>query len=112
MPGLPQILVRGGLQIIALKKMIDIDAQFIEIDDKENTIKFKIQDGPVKEVGVNGCQIDDMISVAKMIVQALNHQCPCVENAKTIAYLSGAIVCLRRRRADREARGVEGTSRA
>ena len=62
--------------------------EYIEIDHEVNTIKFTIQNGPIKENGVNGCQVDTLIHAAKHIIFELED-----------------------RKADREKRGVEGLNK-
>lgn len=83
---------------------------FIGIMDDDNAIAFKLQKGPIKEVGVNGCQVDTMIEAAKLIIEGLNKKFPCRENYLAIAKLEGALLWLYARTEGREARGVEGTS--
>ena len=85
--------------------------QFISIDLENSTIEFTIQDGPVKEVGVNGCQVDTLIETALIIIEKLNKNYPCIENEDTIMYLKQAIDRLNDRKTDREQRGVEGFSK-
>jgi hypothetical protein len=84
------------------------DDNFIEVNDGCNAITFKIQNGAIKEVGVNGCQVITMIETAKLIIEGLNNKFPCKENRTTIKLLSAAIVFQNRRTRDRELRGVEG----
>lgn len=75
-----------------------------------NHIEFQIQDGPIKDHGVNGCQVDTIIEAAQKIIMGLDEKFPCAENQQALGGLSLAIAALRKRKADREARGVEGTS--
>ena len=56
----------------------------ILITDKLNMISFRIQDGPIKENGVNGCQVDTVIESAKLIIEELNKKFPCRENSIVI----------------------------
>lgn len=84
----------------------------ILINHDDNTIAFKIQNQPIKEVGVNGCQVDTLIHAAKMIIEGLNAKFPCRENAVAITKLDEALMWLEKRTKDRKARGVEGTSQA
>jgi len=79
---------------------------------ENDTLSFKIQDGPVKEAGLNGCQVTDIIEVAKMIIEGLNKDFPCRENAVTIMKLEEALMWQGKRTADRERRNVEGHSRS
>ena len=84
---------------------------FIEINDKHNSIKFRIQYGPIKEVGLNGVQIDQLISTAKIIIEGLNGKFACRENSIAITKLEEALMWLEKRKKNREKRGVEGFSK-
>jgi hypothetical protein len=75
-----------------------------------STVKFTIQNGPVKEFGVNGCQIDDVIAWAKEKIEQFNATFPCRENSVVITKLDEALMWSAKRKANREQRGVEGTS--
>ncbi len=78
------------------------------IHEKSNQIAFKLQQGPVKEAGKNGCQVSEIIAVAKMIIEGLNKDFPCRENAMTITKLDEALMWQEKRTKDRIARNVEG----
>jgi hypothetical protein len=80
----------------------------IYIDHDVNMISFRIQNGPIKEVGVNGCQVDTLIEAAKLIIEGLNKQYPCRENALIITKLDEALLWSMKRKLEREKRGVEG----
>lgn len=80
----------------------------ISIANDINTISFKIQDGPIKENGLNGCQVVDMIAVARHIITELNKKFPCRENAMTITKLDEALMWQEARTANRTKRNVEG----
>jgi hypothetical protein len=86
--------------------------QPIYIDHDVNMLSFRIQDGPVKENGVNGCQVDTLIHAARHIVGKLNENFPCEENRSCLKGLDKAIGALEARTANREKRGVEGTSQS
>jgi len=83
---------------------------FIYLRNDVNSLSFTIQNGPVKEKGVNGCQVDTLIAAAKVILEGLNKSIPCRENSIAITKLDEALHWLKHRKADREARGVEGTT--
>lgn len=85
---------------------------FIYLRHDVNSLSFNIQNGPVKEVGVNGCQIDTLIEAAKVILEGLNKDFPCRENSAAITKLDEAIMWLAKRKADREKRNVEGFNKA
>ena len=84
--------------------------KFVIINYSTNTIAFKIQKGPIEEVGVNGCQVDTIIEAAKMIIEGLNKQFPCQENYNAISRLEDALMWSMKRKLDREKRNVEGKS--
>lgn len=84
----------------------------IFIHEETNQIAFQIQNGPIKEAGVNGCQVDTLIETAKLMLEGLNEKFPCDENAEAIVKLDAALAWLEERKADRVARGVEGTAHA
>jgi len=76
----------------------------------KNTLSFKIQDGPIKENGLNGCQVDTLIETARVIINGLNKKFPCDENIRCIHHLDAALISLGARKKDREKRNVEGCS--
>jgi len=84
--------------------------KFIYVRHDKNSLSFTLQNGPVKENGVNGCQVDTIIEVAKTMLEGLDADVPCVENQQAIVHLGFALRQLEKRRLDREKRGVEGTS--
>lgn len=79
---------------------------------EKSSVEFTIQSGPIKEFGVNGCQIDDVIAWAKNKIEEFNAKFPCRENSMVVTKLDEALLWLVKRRLDREARAVEGTNRA
>lgn len=83
---------------------------FIYIRQDVNSLSFTIQNGPIKENGVNGCQVDTVIETVKMIIEGLNSRYPCRENSVAITKLDEALMWLEKRTKDRNNRGVEGTS--
>ena len=84
----------------------------IFVDHDVNMVSFRIQNGQVKEVGVNGCQVDTVIAAAKVILEGLNKNFPCRENSMAITKLDEALMWLEKRKADRIAREVEGFNKA
>lgn len=81
------------------------------VNHEANEVAFRIQNGPIKEVGVNGCQVDTVIETAKIMIEGLNAKFPCRENAMAITKLDEALLWLEKRKNDRVARGVEGLSK-
>lgn len=85
---------------------------FVYVRHDVNSLSFTIQNGPIKEKGVNGCQVDTIIEAAKVILEGLNKQFPCRENSSAITKLDEALMWLDKRKKDREKRNVEGLSKA
>jgi len=95
-----------------------MENQFIEetgwpqVHGETSSVKFTVQSGPIKEFGVNGCQIDDVIAWAKAKIEGFNASFPCRENAMIITKLDEALLWSAKRKMDREKRGVEGLTKA
>lgn len=85
---------------------------FIYLRNDVHSISFTMQNGTLKEKGVNGVQVDEIIETAKIILEGLNHKFKCSQNEYAITALEVALSWLRMRREDREKRGVEGESKA
>ena len=101
----------GGFKIVQYYNadtMEEVENNFIDVDHKINRISFKIQDGPVGENGVNGCQVDTIIEAAKIILEGLNKQIYSSYTDEAIHCLEEALDLLNQRKKDREKRGVEG----
>ena len=79
----------------------------IHISDNMNAISFRVQNGPIKENGVNGCQVDTIVEAAKKIIEGLNEKFPCRENSMVITKLDEALMWSKKRTEDRTKRGVE-----
>ncbi len=69
------------------------------------------QEGPVGEVGANGCQNEDIIEVLLHRLRGLQDRLSCRENALAITKLEEALMWLERRTGKRVAQGVEGTGK-
>jgi arginine/lysine/ornithine decarboxylase len=85
---------------------------FIYVRNDKNSLSFTIQDGPIKENGINGCQLQTIIEAVKIIIEGLNKKFPCRENAMVITKLDEAMMWSKKRTDDREKRKVEGLSKA
>jgi len=86
--------------------------QFVEVDHRFNSLHFQLQNGPIKEVGVNGCRVDTLIHAAWLIIGMLNGKYHSDYNVEALNHLGLAIQALDARTRDREISGVEGTSKA
>lgn len=69
------------------------------------------QEGPVAEHGVNGCFMEDLITICIDRLKAFQSGAlPCVENETAMKHLEEALYYLDLRTKDRQAREVEGSS--
>jgi hypothetical protein len=107
----------GGFKVYHLdaekimnKQDSDYNNEHVVVDHAINTLHFSLQNGPIKEVGENGCQIDTVIEAAKLVIEGLNERYPCEENHMAIVGLNSALSWLKLRKENREKRGVEGTN--
>ena len=87
------------------------DHKFVYYRGDKQSLSFTFQNGPIKEVGVNGCQVDTLIAGAVAILRSFNDSLPCRENDIALARLEEAYMWLKARKADRENRDVEGESK-
>jgi len=87
-------------------------SSFIYVRHDVNSLSFNIQNGPIKENGVNGCQVDTIIETATVMLEGLNSKFPCHDNVQAIIHLKQALSHLENRKKERESRNVEGTSQA
>jgi hypothetical protein len=81
---------------------------FIVVDPLRNTLTLTVQTGAIKENGVNGIQVDEVVSIARDIVFGLDQRFPSDFNKQAIADLDDCNLQFELRRQDRIARGVEG----
>ena len=82
-----------------------------QVHGQTYSVKFTIQSGPIKEFGVNGCQIDDVIEWAKTKIEEFNKAFPCRENSLIITKLDEALLWSMKRKLDRDKRNVEGLNK-
>ena len=76
---------------------------------EKDYISIQWQEGVIKENGVNGIQIKDVIQVALDRTKEMNNLYPCRENEDTIMMLEQAILHQNNRDRDRKVRNIEGT---
>jgi len=84
---------------------------FIYVRKDKNSLSFTLQNGPIKENGINGCQVDTIIEAALVMIKGLNEKFPCEHNSKAMFCLSEALDHLAERQRDRISRGVEGLNK-
>ena len=76
--------------------------------EPKDFVKLQWQDGTIPEVGVNGCQVNDVLDVVIDRVRELNKAFPCRENSITITKLEEARMWQDERTRNRVSQGVEG----
>ena len=85
-----------------------------ELADYTAIIKF--QEGPVKEVGINGLQSEDLLEILMDRLTYLNTfengKYACKDNEYAIIHLRGCLQNLQARTRARQKRNVEGTNQA
>ena len=96
----------GGFKVYESPENADFGVvehdNFVHVDHAQNCIAFQIQNGPIKENGVNGCQVDTLIYAARDILRGLTETYSCTENRNAIRYLDNALQELDKRTKDRE----------
>ena len=89
-------------------------AKFIKIEYPKDAkgvcprVIFTIQSNNVGDVGVNGCQVEDMIEYCRNLIKSLDTSLHCDENRLTLQHLNGALDWQMKRGNDRKDRKVEG----
>jgi hypothetical protein len=75
-----------------------------------NELRISFQNGPIKEVGVNGVTHEALLAVLIDRMRSfLEGPYKCRENAIALTHLEEALMWLQRRTVERIKRGVEGT---
>ncbi len=73
-------------------------------------LRVDFQNGPINEVGVNGCQNEDLLAIIIDRLQGFQSgPFACRENEIALTHLQDAMHWLLHRTRERVARGVEGT---
>ena len=77
---------------------------------KDGTLsRISFQKGPIKEAGVNGCQIEDLLTICKHRLEGFQAgDLSCNENKLALTNIEYALYSLHKRTEDRKQRGVEG----
>lgn len=84
----------------------------VKTDNPDEVVgEINFQEGPIKEVGVNGVNNEDLISMVIARLTAFqDSEYACEENKEAALALYKALAYLRDRTLKRKERGVEGTS--
>ena len=83
--------------------------EYLDFNSKNGELYFRLQTGPIKEVGVNGAQIDDLIQFCKNKLEEFQKLAPSGYTLAAMLSLDAALIALALRTSDRTKRGVEGT---
>jgi hypothetical protein len=80
-------------------------------DGGDTLARMKFQNGPIKEVGVNGVHVETLLAIALIELERYqDSKFSCPENADAIEHIKTALGRLNSRALDRINRGVDGTS--
>lgn len=83
----------------------------VNVEDDTTVGRVDFQEGPIKEVGINGVNNEDLILMVVCCLESFQKsEYACNENAEALEHLYGAIDALRSRTNRRAAAGIEGTS--
>jgi hypothetical protein len=100
----------GACHIYKVKKRPEKEEALLSLPTFASVI---FQNGPIKEVGVNGCQNEDLIAIVVDRLRGFQKGAfSCRENALALTKLEEALMWLNHRTKDREDRGVEGKNEA
>ena len=77
-----------------------------------NQVGVMFQNGPVKEVGVNGLTNEALLALVLHRLRILNTNFPCRENSLAITNIEQGVMWLEQRTKDRIKRNVEGLNKA
>jgi hypothetical protein len=72
--------------------------------------EVRFQEGPVREAGVNGCFVEDLLTVAVHRLRKLDMDMHSPDNEAALRHMLAALGALNARAAGRLERGVQGTS--
>jgi hypothetical protein len=99
-------------KIVKVLKIDKDNYKIKKVDNGEELCDLVFQNGPIKEVGINGIHNEDIITIVINRLedfQMTNYSCE--ENNRAITKLQEALMWLRKRTDNRKMRGVEGTSK-
>ncbi|HEC66908.1 MAG TPA: hypothetical protein ENI23_16660 [bacterium] len=72
---------------------------------------IKFQEGPIKENGINGCQVEDLLAICIHRLEGFQSgELACEESKYALMNVHQSITFLNSRTLDRKKRGVEGTN--
>ena len=97
----------SGFDLSTNESALDDDGDMIAAFDRCIIV---FQDGPTKEVGINGITHEALLAILIHRLQCFqNGPYACSHNLDSVSHCQEALKSLKARTADREERGVEGT---
>lgn len=106
----PELFNLDGSMMWEIFEMDIRPNKFIYVRHDKNSVSFTIQNGPIKENGLNGCQLTTLVETALIMLRELNKKFPCRENALTIMKWEEGLLWQRERTRRRSEQGIEGTN--
>jgi len=104
-----ELFDENDLELVASKRFVEMYEEVEKHQNNKSYINIKFQEGAIGEVGVNGCQIEDVINVLVERLEGFQKGgLPCRENALAITKLEEARMWLNERTRKRKEQGVEG----
>lgn len=101
----------NGLHVIEISQAHEYLIAAAEPGGLKGIAPVAFQNGPVKEVGVNGLTNEALLAILIDRTEQLNKLYPCRENSIAITKMQEALMWFEKRTADRIKRGVEGQSK-
>ena len=99
------------LSVVCIKPGHEYDIWKKDSEDLSDPLaEVCFQDGPIKEVGINGIQNEPVIAILIDRLNYLDSQFSSPYNKAAIYHLQLALDSLQQRTKDRQDRGVEGTN--
>ena len=81
------------------------------VNTGEVVTRIDMQEGPIKENGINGCSNEDLIAIVLVRLESFqNSEYKCRDNSVAITKLEEALMWLGKRTKGRIIRNVEGTN--
>ncbi len=104
--------------VVRAKLSMNPDKQgFIEVENAQEIkgvspiVKFTMQSDPIWQVGVNGCQVIDLMEFCLNLLDSLDKTFPSEENFNSKINLRSAIIWQRKREENRVKRNIEGQTK-
>lgn len=103
----------NGVYVNAISSLSDgtnVEGHTYDVVAGSHFTRIEFQNGPIREVGVNGLTNEALLSILIHRLKFLDSKFPCLENQLAIEGCEKAFDALEERTLARIARGVEGKS--